>query len=410
MTAVPVRGGSRVALLARMVPHDRSLAILFLTALGVRLLIALATDFVQPFPDYYYGDARKFENLGRQLVAAWAGKAPPPGGESCGHLNYARYVAALFWVFGDQVLAVKIANGLAGAATVLLYTRLGDLVLGRAPALTAGWLLALWPSAAFWSAQNFRDSLVALCIVLVLFGFGRLTAGRLASGVLVAAVGLAGTTLLRPYATVILLGAAILWLASCVRPTRTGLAYAAAGLCLVGLLLSIRPGNALCLPSLWQATPQDISTVRTDVIRANIRQREIGTVLFPDVDLSNWRGLAGSLPRMMFYVLYMPLPGLYPLEGKLGRIAAAAENVVLLVITIVAVPWMLRGVRDPVIRYLLIVAAGFAVAYALVEPDLGSAMRHKPQYMSVIVLLSGPAVASWARSIAARVGGGKGGQ
>lgn len=116
----------------------------------------------------------------------------------------------------------------------------------------------------------------------------------------------------------------------------------------------------------------------------DIGRRELGTAIYPDVRFSSWGGVLAFVPKAAVTVLFMPLPGLYPLEGNIGRIAASAENVFLLLIALAAVAAIARGGVTPVRMGLLTFFGVMTLGAALLEIDLGSAGRHKLLYLPLL--------------------------
>ena len=113
-------------------------------------------------------------------------------------------------------------------------------------------------------------------------------------------------------------------------------------------------------------------------------KREISTQLFPDERMESWLEVLLFIPKASFHVLFMPLPGLYPLEGKLGRILASLENLGLLAIFVLALISAVRCDLEPRRLGLLLFFALTTAASALLEFDLGGAGRHKLMYLPML--------------------------
>ena len=115
------------------------------------------------------------------------------------------------------------------------------------------------------------------------------------------------------------------------------------------------------------------------------RGREIETQFFPDADFRTWPELVAFVPKGAFYALFMPLPGLYPMNGKVGRILAAAENALLLALAVLAVLGLRRVRWTPAAVALLATFLALAAGAGLLEYDLGSAARHKLLTLSLLL-------------------------
>lgn len=112
--------------------------------------------------------------------------------------------------------------------------------------------------------------------------------------------------------------------------------------------------------------------------------REINTQIYPEAEFKTWWDVLAYLPKGAFTVLFMPLPGLYPMDGKLGRYAAAMENMILLSLAALAAAGFIRCPKSPARLGLLAFFATMTVGAALLEFDLGSAGRHKLLYLPML--------------------------
>jgi hypothetical protein len=104
------------------------------------------------------------------------------------------------------------------------------------------------------------------------------------------------------------------------------------------------------------------------------------------LDVTTPAGLLAFLPVGVFTALYRPLP----LEaGNVFQLLAAAENTLLLAFTALAALRLRRSdLRDPVLRWALLLIAAWSAAYAIVSyQNLGAAVRFKVQILPVLLLL-----------------------
>ncbi|MFH2202050.1 MAG: hypothetical protein ABIJ96_02945, partial [Elusimicrobiota bacterium] len=122
---------------------------------------------------------------------------------------------------------------------------------------------------------------------------------------------------------------------------------------------------------------------------ARFSGRRIHTQVFPDAEFHSWWDVARYLPRGTLYALFMPLPGFFPLEGKLGRRLAALENTGLLAAFLLAAAYW---VKTPSVKPAPLALAAFfcltALCYGLFEYDLGGATRHRPQYFPCLFIFA----------------------
>lgn len=376
----------------------------------------MATSAHPIFPAYYYADATAIDQWARQTVEARNKAEPGPALSSPSHRLQVALLTSIYTAFGYAPLAAKLVHAAAGAASCVLLAAAFAPLFGSAAAMASGALLAAWPSAVFGSSQIMKDPLAALLgyaalwALLPLMGREKIdgTAARAAAG----ATALVLTGFFRSYVLLVMTaaaGAAALWaLRRGSRGARAALAGAvvAPALYLVSVqALFIRSGEsgttmqASVIPKTYDhstnrhvspLSPRGITEFRA-ARQAEDRKwsayhqhREIATQIYPGARFESWLDVALFIPKAAVSVLFMPLPGLYPIEGKLGRLVAAGENVVLLLLTAAAAAGLRRLRLDPARAALLGIFVCMAIGSALLEFDLGSATRHKAFYFPLL--------------------------
>ncbi len=395
-------------------------------ALVLRVGVALLTESHPLFPAYYYTDARLVDAAAASSYAAEHGGPPfTYTGNLSQHLHVGLQTA-LYREIGPRPFAMKLIVCALGALTVVALALLLRPVFGATPSLAAAALAAAWPSGVFYTSQNFKDGPTNLLAYAALAcGLALLSspdaagtdAAALAAG---ATASLLATGLLRSYVLVVLCGALVagsFWAARARGATRSLALAAAVPLLATAAYLPVSrfilahafaatasPSDPRLPPQLLPVTfdnadptvayyptsPQGLSRfreIRQQSDRAWARDnagREIGTQIFPDARFGSWLDVMAFLPKSAFYVLFMPLPGLYPMDGKLGRMAAALENLALLSLACFGVVGAVRGPKTPARVVLLLMFLAMTAGSALLEFDLGSAGRHKLLYLPLL--------------------------
>jgi hypothetical protein len=400
-------------------------------AFAVRSACAVVTEFKPIFPAYYYTDARLVnEEALAGLAALREGRAPVLSGPIGSRLHLLMTLD-VYRVFGPRPLAVKLLNAALGAAGIAALVAAFGLVFPAPAAFASGIALALWPSHAFYTSQNLKESpthalaFLGLAAAIALGSRPPASGARRSAFAAAAAAGLIGAGFFRSYillCAAAALGAAFALEAARRKPRGPALAVlavaAAAAACytpashavfaslqLPGEESTMSSSDAMRIrPSFLPETvvdrkntavfrptsPEGLSTFRhvrqeSDRDWAAINaHREIATQIFPDVVFRSWTDVFAYLPKGAFYVLFMPLPGLYPMGGKLGRIAASAENLLLLTLACFAAAGILRGPSTAGRATLMLYFAAMATGAALLEFDLGSAGRHKLLYLPML--------------------------
>ena len=397
----------------------RAILAIAAAAFALRAGSAVLTEFKPIFPAYYYTDAVFVDQYARATVNTWA------LGQRL-HLSYSPpqrihilLTALLYRAAGPRPIAAKLVNAIAASAGIAAFGLLAGRLFAPRAALAAAALTALWPSHVFYTSQNFKEGLI--CAILM-GAFLLLTprdpeirhGGRadLAGGlVLLALLGF-----LRSYVMLAAAGAlACAALALLCRGSSRRTAALVLAVCLAAPLLykaalarlllgPIKPSvdgsvsESVLVPAISDSadgrvyrplSPRGITEFRrlrqySDRLYAKGLGREIGTQLFPDERMDTWFDVLLFVPKASFHALFMPLPGLYPMDAKPGRMLAAAENLVLLLLFALSLAAALRGVFEPRRLGILLFFAVMTAGSSLLEFDLGSAGRHKLMYLPML--------------------------
>lgn len=404
----------------------RPLAVLGALALALRVACAVATEYKPLFPAYYYTDADLIHAYSlNALEDIRAGRAPFINGSLSERIQTFISVQ-MYRAVGPKPLAIKLLNAVLGTLCVLVLARALSYVFLKRAALAAGLLVAVWPSHVFYTSQNLKeapaDLLAYLGLAAALAAISARESAKVPSGALaLLAASLLGAGFYRSYVLISLAAGLLLMFALMTPdparrvPALLAAAVVCATLCLYpwishrvlssftsGVLGSadkerIRPGlipityDEFDIGAVRRPTsPAGISAFRKSRQFADRRWakqssgREIGTQIYPDAAFETWLDVLMYLPKGAVTVLFMPLPGLYPMDGKPGRIAAAAENVVLLALAALACAGFLRAPKAPARLGLLAFFGAMTAGAALLEFDLGSAGRHKLLYLPML--------------------------
>jgi hypothetical protein len=400
-------------------------------AFVLRAGLAVVTETRPIFPDFYYTDARLADKYAWDLAESWrTGEAPKLGGSATQTAQGAA-LAALYRVFGRRPLAGKLLNAVLASLALLPFFFLLRRPFGDKNAVLSCALIAFWPSHIFFTSQNFKEAPVMLLAYGALAGFliapgaaltgvaGRLTAGfccvillsflrtYLALLLSAAVAGAAALSLLRraedkrrraavwaTLLTALLAPAAFRPVSRVVFEDALRLSETARSEALAVVPVAVH-GEA---PPVRPLSPEGIAEFRR-IHQSHDRQyahyhvgREVGTQLFYGLQLRTWLDVALFLPKGMFYTLFMPLPLLYPIAGKLGRLASAAENTLLLALALLAAAGLRRLDRRALaVGGMLLFFCLMAAGSGLLEFDLGSASRHKLLYMPLLFPLAAAA-------------------
>lgn len=399
----------------------------FLLALAARLGVVALTEWRPVFPDYFEADAREHHLVAARMLADRREGRPVEPTLSPAKRVYDYGLAALYHLVGPRPVWARVMNAVLAALAVLLLFHLALLFLPEPGAARFAAFLSLWPSYAYFGGGNTKDPLVFLLLagsVSTYLSYLRDGAGSRLAGcaALLVALGLLKTHFVLAVAAGLALPTAAL--AVFAPPGRRRRLLAAVA-CAVAAGILYRPVARVLLER-WLVAPasmrghaqEELGSVfsypapdtrpegasfsiprRVQEFRDSrqywsqrhawaTQGRRIETQVLPGARLDGWLDLLLFVPRSAFHVLFMPLPGLYPLDGKLGRWLSALENVGLLALFALAVLRLCRESWELDVLVLVGLFAVLAAASGLFEFDLGGAVRHKPEYLPFILLFA----------------------
>jgi hypothetical protein len=380
---------------------SRPFLVLAASALALRVACALVTEVAPIFPAYYYTDARlSHEAAVAALRATEQGGQPIFEGPRAARVQVF-LVYQLYRLAGPRPLVVKLVNALLGAVGIAFLAWLFSLAFSMRAAILSGILVAVWPSHVFYTSQNLKEAPANLlayaglsCLLAAVFSADASRPRRavFAAGAVLAMIGVG---FYRPPVLTALSAALLAALFFAVASTsgRRLQALAAVGMVAAALTLyswMSRRADAYESQLIPATSVAKINSYRKDQVRVgrdmarHLGNRELGTSIYPDAEFKIWGDVLSYLPKAAFTVLFMPLPILYPMDGKIGRIAASGENLLLLIITALAVVGVVRGQKSPARVALLVFFLSLTVGAALFEIDLGSAGRHKLLYLPML--------------------------
>lgn len=342
-------------------------------------------------------------------------------------------LTALYELIGPNVLAAQLFVALMGAGVAAVVTRLAMEWLEPQWALFAGVIIALLPSQMLWSSLILKDAQVWLLVSAL--GLAVVISIRLAGRSLLVAGGAAflcllGLAFLREHTMVMAAWAMVI---SAATPARDRLPRLAGALCIalvvpwvagygpLGLTLAMNPGslqerrlaNARGAHSAFvPVQPPDPSARAPSDSPANQPDDASGTDESGDVDGETGESFAHEsplaadvrhLPRGIAYLLLAPFP--WAAGRNTGVDLARLEAIVWYPILGLALAGAITQIWDRRRRYMilfpLMAGTGSLLIYALTEGNVGTAYRHRGEFVWVVALL---AALGWRRLMAGGLG------
>lgn len=334
-------------------------------------------DQISPFvPPLYTLDAQGYDEEAWDLATAWrSGDLVLSANPSVNVRTYVYYNAIVYVFVGHSLLTVRIINALLAALSIGYITLTAREIAGRRSAAFVALFVAFSPSHIFWTSHNFREAWIYYFVARgayasvhwLKYGNVRAWLATLFFSLL-AGLGrfLAGILMFGAWTLVTLFGSA--------HRLRRLVAAAVAGVAvaLVGVAWS---GGRLTFGFL------DLTNL------TELRQGLAvgGTAYYPELVYASWTDLLRFLPVGVLYFLFAPFP--WQAESAF-QLAAVVENLILyLVVALGCVRLLaLRAVTRGALWLWVFLLLGIPL-FAVVEGNVGTAFRHKMQFLPYLLML-----------------------
>ena len=388
----------------------RPVLLLFFAAVILRLLCAVLVLYViipkGIFPSYYFGDSTEYQKGAFELLKNGIFSVLPDA--SSGHIWYMRIAAFFYSVFGPRLIVMMCVNAFLSSVVVFLIYKMGLLLFNKKIAFGAALVYTAYPSMIFFGCMDIRDPWIAFFSLLACTSVLAILNGKknfLWVPVFFAA--LFAASLLRPQTALFFLAAIVLSLAGLLafknfRPVAgmsvliiaSGLVYKLTNLSFVAAGTSETPTvHAVAVPEKSSTAFHFLARVvdfRYNFLYSNATTSiPPSTLLFPDWRFHSVFGLMLMELKLVLYVLFMPLPFIYPEGGRIARLLQGVENTAFLTLFALFVYGLYRAVKTGAIRasglFIFIYIAVFIGIWSFFCPDLGSATRYKLQYIPLML-------------------------
>jgi len=325
----------------------------------------------------FWGDSQTYDFFGAAVAQGWSQGSwahswsqTLEGGVNRGFIYF---VAALYYVFGRNVLLVQLVNGIIGALTPVVIFEIGLILYDRRVATTAMLFTAFFPQMIFWSSALYKDPMVMLCIAANILAVFKLRQGLSAIWMSVYLLSAGALVWLRFY---IFYATAAATAAGVVVRHRRGLAFGLASqLALVAgviaLLLYTPVGQEV-----WKQSHffdlELLQSSRMDLARA-------GSGFATRADVSSFTGVVSVLPTGVLYLLFAPFP--WTVAGL--RQALALPDILL---WYALVPFLVMGIVSAGRRLrqtmpIFVFTTALTLAYGAFLGNAGTAYRQRTQIM-----------------------------
>jgi hypothetical protein len=372
---------------ARIQEDRKFLVRLFLAALALRWGLGLLIYNI-PALSFLGLDASTYDAFGNVLCQSWQGLIDPNDAWLLNATSVSRsgwgmlyYVAAIYYLVGQNPLAVQLVTAALGASSAVIIYRVVILLFQQPRmARTAAVLVAFSPSMILWSSQALKDAPIVFCLSLCALYTLKLREKFTLPNLLLLSLALFALYSLRHYAFYILF-------------------FAIAGGLILGAkkfsLSRIVQGSILVLILGFVF----VYFGAKDVVEKNFNLKRIqsgrvwsaktaNTGYGGDVDITDTKAAISFLPVGVAYVLLAPFPWMI---NNVRQLIILPE----LLLWWLAFPFLVKGywyalrhrLRDSFV--LCLFTMGLTLVYALYQTNVGTAYRHRAQmYIFFFIFIS----------------------
>lgn len=352
---------------------------LLLYGFALRIALAVVLEWTG-WSVRFAPDEETYAATGRLMALYWAGDIlVRPGRFSTNQpLGYFYVNAAIFYLFGNSQIWVKVLNAFIGAFSARYVFFLARDLFGRAVARRSALLCEFFPSLVLWSVLNIRDVWVVFLILFISwksyvvvrsYSPGALVGVVLASLVLSWFRDYLFYVVAIPPVVAILIG----------RRSHLGRNFLLAMVAGLGVLLLVQHAKAGATAA-DRMTLEALSKARQDLAIG-------GSTVGESVDISTPGGALAYLPTGLAYFLFSPFP--WQITSVL-KLFALPEMLLIYYLT----PSMIRGIRYTIrTRFrealqILLVTSLLTISYALGEGNVGTLYRHRAQAISMYLMFA----------------------
>ncbi|MDT7540294.1 MAG: hypothetical protein QOE33_198 [Acidobacteriota bacterium] len=379
LVVVGVLGLGAGYLVSRAGEDRRFLLHIFVGGLIVRVAIGTII-FALHLQAFFGGDAYTYDFLGALVLQSWrtgvplvlAGRAQLDVG-----WGMAYFVAMIYYIAGQNMLAVQFANAVLGAATapviyVCAHRIFGNLRVARVSAL----FVAFYPSLVLWSSQGLKDGPMVFMLALAVMAALRLDEKLKVKYLLMLIAALVGIVSLRFYVFYMMIaavgGAFLIGMKamSAQSLARQVIIVAALGLAMTYLGVLRNAGAVMDRYD----TLEEVQRSRADL--ATSANSGFGK----DVDVSTTSGALSSIPLGVIYLLFAPFP---------WQLASLRQSITLpeMIVWWASFPMLCAGLwftlkhRMRQSLPILIFTLMLTLAYSVFQGNIGTAYRQRSQLL-----------------------------
>jgi hypothetical protein len=358
---------------------DKTILIIILIAFYIRVLCALIIGFSGVIP---YAFDTPWDIISIDLLDDWnRGNFHINFEESSNVRYYTIFTTLIYFIFGYNPMYMQLINAFIGTLTVIYVYKISNELFNEKIGKFSALIMALWPTHIMFSTMQMRDSVAIFFLVSFVYYFIIWSRYSGIRHLLYIMLLFLGSVLIRQQNAALILISIFPFLMYVLikRSNKTTLPIIliSAASILVGLIVFLRSSGFF-------------STFSIDYIISEMNYRanleDAGYLLW--MNYSNWYDIIIYSPLRLVYFVYSPFPWQV---SSLQHVLAMLESIVLIYFTISILKNVKYVYRITNYRFGLLFFVAFCIigltANAIVDANIGTAIRHKLQYIYLIVIL-----------------------
>lgn len=360
----------------------RFLIRLFAAGLLVRIFVGTMI-FVLHQQTFFGGDAFTFDTFGFALLKTWEGDRSQQylvdlfsGGGASSGWGMLYFVAVIYKLTGQNMLATQYVNSVLGAATApLAYMISLELFPNKRVARVCGLLTAFFPSLVLWTAQGLKDGPIIFLLTLAMLATLKLGTRFSFKYVTALALSLCGLITLRFYVFyIIILSITAAFIMGRRRLTAQSFARQFIIMGVIGIVLAYFGVSRYAGQQYESYGMKQLQLMHLDSSRS--AQSGYGQ----DIDVSTPEGALSAVPIGMTYLLLAPFP--WQLTS-LRQMITLPEMVVwwLSLPLLVLGLWFTLKHRMREVAPILIFMTLLTLTYSILLGNVGTAYRQRAQLL-----------------------------
>ena len=301
--------------------------------------------------------------------------------------SYSVYVAMIYALLGHDLVQVLIINSFVDVCAIYVIYRIALQLFGERAARFAILVEVFSPYTAWMNGTFLRESLIRFLLVCMLWALVKMKREGATMATMMFAITfcLSFVVLLRPENLPIFVVLAVaVWYIQAESPqlsVRTAIVLFLGVPLVLGLLFFIRSNAEFLFRFEWNSSEQFFEDFRS--------ARDHGeSVYLMNVSYNTWWQIIAMLPVRLFYFLYVPLP--WHITNVMSAFAFI-DTLLYFSLTVIAVRYFfttgLLNKDKLIITMLLFLFIGTG-AFAIVESNIGAALRHRRQFTFILTILA----------------------